>query len=261
MKTNRKPFTEEEQAFLLENRLKMPSRKLAEHLGCSKSKVQSYFKSKNLAIPPEVRERFRIQGMKGRTSFTPEMDEVLKENYLKIPVKRLGAMIGKSYTGIMIRLRHLGLEIPKELRVARKKKGQMKPGTIPQNKGKKQSEFLSPEAIERSKKYRFKKGQTPHNIKYNGYERMSKSGYVEVRVKQGKFVQKHRLVWERENGPVPKGYVVVFKDGNPSNCKIENLEMITRGELAVRNKMGFESLPMEMKTSIKLINKINKELK
>lgn len=36
----------------------------------------------------------------------------------------------------------------------------------------------------------------------------------------------HRVVWEYYNGPIPKGYHVHHKDGNPHNNEIDNLELI-----------------------------------
>lgn len=101
---------------------------------------------------------------------------------------------------------------------------------------------------EKSKATQFKPGSLPHNTKPIGYERLSKSGYIEVKVKMrptalpdGKrcndnFVPKHKLVWEAANGPVPEGCIVVFKDGNKQNVSLENLACITRGQNAVMNQ-------------------------
>lgn len=44
----------------------------------------------------------------------------------------------------------------------------------------------------------------------------------------------HRMNWEKENGPIPPGHVIRFKDGNTMNCAIENLECISRKEQAHR---------------------------
>ncbi|KOY84265.1 hypothetical protein AD998_21925, partial [bacterium 336/3] len=89
-----------------------------------------------------------------------------------------------------------------------------KKGNIPKNKGLKQVDYMTPEAIEKTKATRFKKGNEPHNTNYNGHERISKDGYVEVRITKGKYVLKHRLVWQQANGPIPKNHIIVFKDGD-----------------------------------------------
>lgn len=86
-----------------------------------------------------------------------------------------------------------------------------------------------------SEKGWFKKGHEPHNTTYNGYKRVSKEGYVEVRVEKGKFVLLHRKIYEEHNGPIPPDCIVIFKDGNKRNFNINNLEMITRAENVLRN--------------------------
>lgn len=97
---------------------------------------------------------------------------------------------------------------------------------------------------EKSRATQFKSGNLPHNTKPIGYERLSRDGYIEVKVKMrpsnpkcnDNFVLKQRLVWEAANGPVPDGCVIVFKDGNKQNIALENLACITRGQNAVMNQ-------------------------
>lgn len=51
----------------------------------------------------------------------------------------------------------------------------------------------------------------------------------------GTFKHYHRFLWEQAFGPVPKGYNVIFKDGDSMNCVLENLECITDREIQLRN--------------------------
>lgn len=51
----------------------------------------------------------------------------------------------------------------------------------------------------------------------------------------GRFKHYHRFLWEQAYGPVPKGYNVIFKDGDSMNCVLENLECITDREIQLRN--------------------------
>ena len=120
------------------------------------------------------------------------------------------------------------------------------------NKGKKM------QSVGRMAETQFKKGNVPHNVKFDGYERITKDGYIEVRVKMGKFKLKHRVVWESVNGPVPRDSCVVFKDGNKLNCDIENLELITRAENMKRNTIHRYS--EEMKPIVKLIGKLKNKI-
>lgn len=199
--------------------------------------------------------------MKSRTTFTPEMDAIIKANYLEIPVKRLGRMIGKSYTGISGRLKQLGLVIPREIIEERKKMGRIKKGDPSFNKGKKQKDYMSAEAIERTKKTRFQKGNKPHNTaKNNGAISIrpdTKSGiaYKYIRVSLGVWELYHRVVWEQNNGEIPENHVIAFKDGDSMNCNIKNLELLTMRENMLRNSLV--RFPEPVRKTQKLIWDIN----
>ena len=83
----------------------------------------------------------------------------------------------------------------------------------------------------------FKKGNRPQNYKPVGTELVNTDGYVVVKIADPrKWRQKHILIWEAANGPVPKGHCLMFADGNPMNVTLDNLMLITRAELAVMNK-------------------------
>lgn len=110
------------------------------------------------------------------------------------------------------------------------------------NKGKKQSDYMSPEMIERTAKTRFKKGQDPHNTVAIGHERITKDGYVEVKTNhfksQGKndnFELKHRLLWVENYGPIPDGMNVSIKGNDRINFTIDDLELISKKENLERN--------------------------
>jgi hypothetical protein len=40
----------------------------------------------------------------------------------------------------------------------------------------------------------------------------------------------HRVLWEEHNGPIPKGKILIFKDGNRANVAMWNLELTTYAE-------------------------------
>lgn len=95
----------------------------------------------------------------------------------------------------------------------------------------------------------FKKGSIPPNLYAMGQERLSKDGYIEVKVPQSNpytgaptwFRFKHRLVWEAEHGPIPAGQVIVFLDGDKTNCELENLRCVSRAVLTWMNKTGLSN--------------------
>lgn len=118
------------------------------------------------------------------------------------------------------------------------------------NKGKKQSDYMTAEMIERSSKTRFKKGGDPHNTVPMGTERITKDGYVEIKVRHLKngdannknFELKHRLMWVEKHGPVPRGMVVSVKGDDKINFMIDDLELITMKENLLRNTMCDSSI-------------------
>ena len=95
----------------------------------------------------------------------------------------------------------------------------------------------------------FKKGSKPHNWKPDGSTRVDKDGFTMIKV-NGKYVLYHRHLWIQENGKVPEGYVVAFKDGDKSNITLDNLELITKQENMARNTV--HRLPEEIKEVIHL---------
>lgn len=123
------------------------------------------------------------------------------------------------------------------------KTGRFEKGHIPANKGKHQP------TVGRMAETQFKKGGLPPTTKPIGYERITKDGYIEVKIKMrpsnpscnDNFILKHRLVWEETNGPIPKGHKIIFLDGNKQNCVLENLVLVTNAEHLQMTRKGLRS--------------------
>lgn len=87
----------------------------------------------------------------------------------------------------------------------------------------------------------FKPGYLPHNTKYDGCisvrknQNKSGSGYKYIRISVGNWKLYHRYLWEEKYGPIPKGYILVSKNGNTLNCDPENWLMITRKKHVRKN--------------------------
>lgn len=133
-------------------------------------------------------------------------------------------------------------------------KNRFKKGRISENKGKPMSKGL----YEKIKHFMFKKGNKPHNTKYDGHERINTDGYTKIRIKEGKYVIKHRHIWEQVNGKIPKGYILIFKDKNPQNIVLENLELINRQENMERNTI--HRFTPELKNTIRLVTKLKQAI-
>jgi len=89
------------------------------------------------------------------------------------------------------------------------------------------------------KKTRFKKGNTPQTWVPVGTEVVDPDGYTKLKVADpNKWRYKHRMIWEKHNGPIPKGHVVIFGDGDKRNFDPDNLLLVSRSQLARLNQNG-----------------------
>ena len=109
--------------------------------------------------------------------------------------------------------------------------GRFEKGHVPANKGKKGVGGWEPT--------QFKKGDIPKNYRPVGSERVNVDGYTEIKVADPrKWSLKHRVIWEQANGPIPKGHVVIFGDGDRLNLDLNNLILISQRQLSVLNTKG-----------------------
>ena len=88
--------------------------------------------------------------------------------------------------------------------------------------------------------------------KRGSFEREDR-GYIFVRTSPGKFVGKHRVVWEEHYGPLPSGCIVTFIDGDKRNFDINNLIAVQKEIHVFMNKKKFPSLLLKDKDSLKAL--------
>lgn len=116
--------------------------------------------------------------------------------------------------------------------------GRFEKGQKAWNKDKK----MSPELYAKCAPTMFKKGQTTHNHRPVGSERVDTDGYRLIKVEEpGKWDFVHKVVWREHNGEIPKDSVIIFLDKNKLNCDISNLKLIKRSELLMMNKKDLYS--------------------
>lgn len=116
--------------------------------------------------------------------------------------------------------------------------GKFRKGQTPHNKGKK----MPKEVYEKVKHTMFAKGNVPPNHRPVGSERISKDGYIEVKVAEpNKWRLKQRVVYEEAKGKIPEGCPIIFLDGNKRNFDIDNLRCITWSELLYLNCNGLNN--------------------
>lgn len=137
-------------------------------------------------------------------------------------------------------------------------RGGYKKGHIPANKGTK--------GLTGANRTSFKKGNIPFNHREIGSERITKDGYIMIKVRDGclnkNWELKHRWLYEKEYGKIPEGYNLIFLDGNKQNLDLDNLKLVSKSEdLIMNNHNLFSNDPAITDTGTliaKVIDKANK---
>lgn len=114
-------------------------------------------------------------------------------------------------------------------------------GHVSHNKGRRGIDYPG------MRKTQFKPGQRPPNHRPLGSERITKDGYVEIKVAQPnphttaktRFVAKHRWIWANVNGPIPPRHVLRNLDGDLTNCDPDNWACVSFGVNARLTVAGF----------------------
>lgn len=143
--------------------------------------------------------------------------------------------------------------------------GRFDKGIVPANKGKRMP--YNPN----SARTRFKKGGKPANTKYAGHEHITKDGYVEISINETnphtgferRYVHKHRWLWERLHGPIPKDMVLKCK-GDKTNSDPSNWEIVPRAllpRLNGRYGRGYDEAPGDLKPTIMAVAKLEHRLR
>lgn len=176
-----------------------------------------------------------------RIKWTKEMDDVIRELGEWTPVKEIQRQIHErtgaspSYGAVKFRKSKLGVH------------SKQNAGWFTHESGGFKSDAHRKAFLESSKATRFKKGNVPHNAKDLpvGSERVSKDGYIEVKVKENQtpgkndcWRGKHLVIWEREhNQKVPPNHAVAFADHDKRNFDPSNLVLVKRRNLSIINRL------------------------
>ena len=163
-------------------------------------------------------------------------------------------MLNRSKAAILLKAFELNLnksfEFMKSIRFQK--------GHVPHNKGKQ----FPPTG--RRKETQFKKGHVPHCWKPIGTERIAKDGYIERKVSDTRtrkdWVPVQNIVWMQANGEIPKGHIVVFKNRNKTDFRLENLELISRQENMRRNSIHTK-YPLEIRQVVQLRGALNRQIR
>lgn len=68
----------------------------------------------------------------------------------------------------------------------------------------------------------------------------------------------HILLWEKKRGPVPPSHVVAFKNGDRTDIRPENLELVHRRTLMARNTV--HNLPQPLAQAVQLLGALRRKI-
>lgn len=233
---------------------------LTEALGRSTDAIHA--KAKQLGLKKETQ----------KFTWTDDKIETLKKEYPFKSAEKVAVILGcstrtawnKAFDLQIKKDRSYYIEAGKRLEKAGEPH-RIQKGYVPKSKGKKVEEWMTDEQLTNFEKRKFKKGQTPHNAledfeirKHNSKSRNQQYLFIKLPNKN-KMVLYHKYLWELNNGKVPKGKCLIFKDGNTENCDLSNIECITIEENMKRNSI--HNYPMEIKDLIRTNARLTNKLK
>lgn len=138
------------------------------------------------------------------------------------------------------------------------------PGHVPANKGLRRPGWFRG----RMRETQFKKGHKNEGHPTRawvpiGTERINSYGYLDRKItEKGHGAQRwravHLLLWEKHRGPVPPGHCVAFKNGDKTDIRLRNLELLTRAERLRRNSI--HRFPKELRQVMNLRGAINRQI-
>lgn len=176
--------------------------------------------------------------------WTDEDVTFLKENYELLTRKEIADHLNRTFGSVKSKAKELDIKKSNAAlsKIAqRPNNGQFKPNEKP----------LNYKPIGYIRKHTDKRtGRTYLWVKTNDDHTGELSSY--------NFEMLHQVNWIKENGPIPEGMILHFKDGNSLNCDPENLKLISMAENMYRNSI--HEYPEEIIPAMVLVNKINKKL-
>ncbi len=170
--------------------------------------------------------------------FTLAQIKFIEKAYQKNEVSIVTEMVNKKYNTCFAKsqivriIKNRGITCPRT--------GQFKKGGTTWNKGTK--------GLTKSNRTSYKKGCIPVNHREVGSQRINNDGYIEIKVAEPrvwKLLQRH--VWEQHNGQLLPNINIRFKDSNPFNCAIENLEPVDKYLHLKLNLCNYKNMPEEVK--------------
>jgi hypothetical protein len=212
--------------------------------------------------------RFRA----GKRLWEPADDERMRREFPDTPSAELAARLGRTRHAVEARATVLGvhkseayLASPAACRLRRGDHVgaayRFKPGQVPPNKGLRRPGY----APGRMRETQFKKGN-PARWMPIGSRRLI-DGYVYIKLADVRYVPhthnwflEHVLDWEIANRrPLPPGHALRFRNGDRTDLRLDNLELVSRGDNMRRNSL--HNLPAPLAQTIQLLGALKRQIR
>jgi len=207
---------------------------------------------------------------------SPAELETLKRLYPNTPTTEIAALLGRRIEQVYNKASVLGLKksaaylaSPAACRLRRGDNVgaacRFQKGHVPANKGLRRPGY----APGRMAETQFKKGRKSHTWKPIGTERINADGYLDRKISDTGYPPRdwrgvHILLWEENYGPIPRGYMVCFLNGDKRDIRLDNLMLLNWAE-RMRLNTYHNRYPKEIGRLIQLrgalVRQINRRMK
>lgn len=164
---------------------------------------------------------------------TPEMHQFLREYFPEHTHQEIVLEFNKRYPGMNFTYAQ-SRAYAKNHKLKTCNTWHFKPGI--------QNGIVTQQFLESGKKTRFKSGHVPKNHMSVGSVVVATIGYHKIKVAEpNRWRLYSRYIWEKEKGPIPKGYRVIHINGDMLDDRIENLDCVSPAVAIYISKYGLKS--------------------
>lgn len=214
-----------------------------------------------------AKDRYRA----GKRLWSRADDSLIRRRYPHEPNDHLALELRRTSRAIYCRAKILGVKKSAAYLVSpaacRLRRGdnvgaafRFKKGQVPANKGTRRPGW----GPGRMKETQFKKGVAT-NWHPVGSTRLV-DGYLYRKVSDTRHVpwtrnwrQEHYLLWEAAHGPIPKGHNVQFANGDRTDIRLDNLELVSRRDNMARNTV--HNLPKPLAQAVQLLGALKRQIR
>lgn len=228
--------------------------------------------SQAVVRPAAVTDRFRA----GKRLWTLDEEAIVRARYPHELTATIAGALRRTVVAVYQRAQQLGLEKSAAFRASpegcRMRRGgrigarfRFPKGHVPANKGVRRPGWSPGRMRETQFKTGMRSGLAAQRWMPVGSTRLIE-GYVYRKVSDVPNVAytvnwkpEHYLIWTAVHGPVPRGHVLSFLNGDKTDVRLENMACITRGRLMARNSV--HTLPKPLARAVQLLGALNRQIR